>query len=370
MDAVVIACCTDAMIQKITRYTQGRELRFARGLEYVDEETGEIFSPENMSHNEWDEIFGVMIPLPWNTFRTELEVRFGDNPKEFLDTHLDVNSQIDYPIEIYNEIRPIFVSRMPNHKIGGAAHKETIRSPRHFEDEGIVITKTALKNLKLKDGEIEGYYNKESDILLYNALKSRLEAYNNEAKEAFAEDFHKPKSDGTPGPIVRKVKTISKQTSGVFVNEGKGIAENGEMIRIDVFRENGKYYFVPIYTADVVKKVIPNGISTVGRPRNKWREIDDKYFLFSLYSRDLIHIKSKNDIKLKYSDGRQETQKELFSYFIGADISTVSISGMSHDRSFSFRGLGIQKLDLLEKCYVDMLGNISIVKHEQRMKLK
>jgi CRISPR-associated endonuclease Csn1 len=48
----------------------------------------------------------------------------------------------------------------------------------------------------------------------------------------------------------------------------------------------------------------------------------------------------------------------------------VSISGMSHDRSFSFRGLGIQKLDLLEKCYVDMLGNISIVKHEQRMKLK
>jgi CRISPR-associated endonuclease Csn1 len=179
MDAVVIACCTDGMIQKITRYTQGRELRFARGIEYVDEETGEIFSPENMSHDEWDEIFGVMIPLPWNTFKTELEVRFGDNPKEFLDTHLDVSSQIDYPNEIYNEIRPIFVSRMPNHKIGGAAHKETIRSPRHFEDEGIVITKTALKDLKLKDGEIEGYYNKESDILLYNALKARLEAYNN-----------------------------------------------------------------------------------------------------------------------------------------------------------------------------------------------
>ena len=48
------------------------------------------------------------------------------------------------------------------------------------------------------------------------------------------------------------MKIEKKQTSGVMVRGGTGIAANGEMVRIDVFRENGKYYFVPVYTADVV----------------------------------------------------------------------------------------------------------------------
>ena len=37
------------------------------------------------------------------------------------------------------------------------------------------VTKTSIQELKLdKDGEIEGYYNPSSDILLYELLRSRL----------------------------------------------------------------------------------------------------------------------------------------------------------------------------------------------------
>lgn len=97
----------------------------------------------------------------------------GDDPKGFLDTHSDVALELDYPEYIYENLRPIFVSRMPNHKVTGAAHADTIRSPRHFKDEGIVLTKTALTDLKLdKHGEIDGYYNPQSDLLLYEALKN------------------------------------------------------------------------------------------------------------------------------------------------------------------------------------------------------
>ena len=183
----------------------------------------------------------------------------------------------------------------------------------------------------------------------------------------FAQDFHKPKADGTEGPVVRKVKIQKKQTMGVFVDSGNGIAENGGMVRIDVYRVNGKYYFVPVYTADVVKKVLPNRAATAHKPYGEWKVMEDKDFLFSLYSRDLIHIKSKKDIPIKMVNGGMEGIKETYAYYIGADISAANIQGIAHDSRYKFRGLGIQRLDVLEKCQIDVLGHVSVVRSEKRM---
>ena len=59
--------------------------------------------------------------------------------------------------------------------------------------------------------------------------------------------------------------------------------------------------------------------------------------------------------------------QETIAYYTGADVSTASIAGKASDSNFSFRGLGIQSLTVFEKCQVDVLGNISVVKHEKRM---
>ncbi len=382
VDAVIVACCTDGMIHKISRSSQARETEYAQNGQLLDYETGEVFN-----RDEWNEKYGAQVPRPWHAFKTELDVRMGTDPRNFLLTHFDVAREIDYPVEIFNPgfleekskenpgtLRPIFVSRMPNHKVTGAAHADTIRSAKYYKEggngleKGYVVTKTPLKELKLnKDGEIDGYFNPESDWLLYNAIKRQLEMYGNDGKKAFAGDFHKPRADGSEGPIVRKVKIYKKLSLGVAVNGGAGIAENGSMVRIDVFRENGKYYFVPIYTADVVKKVLPNRASTAYRPYEEWREMDDSNFLFSLYSRDLIHIKSKKGIKMNLVGGGQILDKEIYAYYVSAGISTASISGIAHDSSSQFVNLGIQSLELLEKCQVDVLGNISVVKSERRM---
>ena len=381
MDAVVIACCTDGMINKISRHMKGRELAYSRNFKFPDEETGEILSRDNFTREQWDEKFGVRVPLPWNTFRDELDIRLmKDDPKNFLETHADVQRELDYPGWMYGEeespiekgryinyIRPLFISRMQNHKVTGSAHDATIRSARDYESRGVVITKVPLTELKLnKDNEIEGYYDKDSDKLLYQALVRQLLLYGNDGKKAFAEEFHKPKADGTEGPVVRKVKIEKKQTSGVMVRGGTGIAANGEMVRIDVFRENGKYYFVPVYTADVVKKVLPNRAATAYKPYMEWKGMDDANFVFSLYSRDLIHVKSKKDIKTNLVNGGLLLQKEIFAYNTCADIATASIAGIANDSNFKFRGLGIQGLEIFEKCQVDILGNISIVRQEKR----
>lgn len=372
MDAVVVACCTDGMINKISRNIQGRELAFAYGLKYVDVETGEILN-RGESREEWDETYGVKVPLPWPIFRYELEMRMSDNPEAFMEKL----TKLGY--ESWGEIKPIFVSRMPNHKVTGQGHKETIKSAKYY-DRGIVVSKTDLTNLKLKDGKIQNYFAPEDDRLLYNALVERLEEFDGDAKKAFAEPFYKPKSNGSKGPLVKKVKIYDKQTSGVKLYDSNivgddnkrciGIAENGSMVRIDVFRDNGKYYFVPIYTADTVKEKLPMRAATQAKPMSEWRVMKDENFIFSLYSRDLVRIKAKKGMKVKYCDKSVGIENDMFVYYWGADIATGLIEGRAHDNSFEFRSLGIQSLEVFEKCQVDVLGNISVVKSETRQPFK
>lgn len=374
MDAVTIACCTEGMIQKISRSMQILELRYMHNGRMFDEETGEIYDRENYTLQEWKDKFGVHIPRPWEEFKNELDVRMGEDPLNFLDTHPDVAKALDYPEYYYPDsasnwkglIHPIFVSRMPNHKVTGQANKDTVRSPRLFK-EGYVISKVPITSLKLKDDEIVNYYNKESDMLLYNALKRQLQLYSNDAEKAFAQEFHKPKADGSKGPVVKKVKVIEKQSSGVYVHEGKGITANGDMIRIDVFRENGKYYFVPIYAADVVKKVLPNKAATAHKNYDEWREMKDENFVFSLYPKDLVYISSKKGLKMNLVHGGQVIKQDAIMYYNKANIALASIICEAHDSGFKVENLGIQSLAVFEKCQVDVLGNISVVKHEKRM---
>lgn len=373
-DAVVIACVTSGNIHKITNYVKGRELQYAFNLKLVDEETGEVFSPKDYTREQWDQMFGTKVPYPWPCFKTELDVRMGSDPLEFMRKHSDIFREIDYPEEILEYVRPIFVSRMTNHKVTGAGHKETISSAKYYETDGVAVSKVALDKLKLvKDKEsgeyaIEGYFNPESDKLLYDALLKRLIAFDGKAEKAFAEPFYKPRSDGSRGPLVRKVKVVSKMTSGVLVGKGNGIASNGEMVRVDVFKENGKYYLVPIYTADVVAKTLPNKASKAGKPMSEWKIVNDEEFLFSLYPKDLVCVCKKGGIKVTYIDKNQSLlEEEQFLYFGGMDISTASISGCAHDSSFSYRGLGVQTLLTFEKCQVDVLGCISVVGREKRL---
>lgn len=367
-DAVVVACATDGMINRISRSVQARELEYARDLKFVDVETGEIYDRNNFTRDQWDEMFGVKISPPWNCFKKELDMRMSEDPAEY--AKRDMKKLLEYGYEGKMDCKPIFVSRMPKHKVTGAVHAETIRSPRHFDTEGIVITKTDIKSLKLdKNGEIPNYYNPDSDRLLYEALKKQLQIHGNDPEKAFAEPFHKPKADGSIGPVVNKVKIVDKMTMGVKINDGKGVAANanGAMVRIDVFNENGKFFFVPIYISDTKKGKLPNKAVTAHKPYSEWREMEEENFVFSLYPRDLAYIKKKGGIKLKRSVNDKKILEEGLVYFTGANISTASIAGIADDRRFEFEGLGIQSLEIFKKYQVDVLGNITEVKSEKRM---
>ena len=362
VDAAVIACITPGMIQKITKYAQNHERLYATAKGYVDIKTGEL-----LTRAQYEALDDIRFPEPWTGFRSELEARVSDHPQGAI-------AQLKLPhYENGEEIRPIFVSRMPNHKVTGAAHLETIRSKKG--GAGATVTKTALTELKLgKDGEIVGYYRKEDDPLLYEALKARLKAFGGDGKKAFTEPFHKPKHNGEPGPIVNKVKIQESATLTVPVNHG--IAANGSMVRLDVFYVDGNgYYFVPIYTADTVKPELPNRAVVAGKKTSEWKMMDDNHFVFSLYPKDLLRIRSNKGIKLKAANKNADLQEysanDCLCYYVGFDIATGAFTIESHDRRFNRRGLGGKTLLSIEKYQVDVLGNyFPVTLPERRMKFR
>ncbi|MGN1051592.1 MAG: type II CRISPR RNA-guided endonuclease Cas9, partial [Acutalibacteraceae bacterium] len=296
-----------------------------------------------------------------------IEMRCSNDPAGHLSRH---------PLPNYatNENVPaIFVSRMPKRKIAGAAHKDTIRKPYEEDSHKYQISKIPLTSLKLKNGQIENYYNPSSDILLYNALLERLKEYNGDAKTAFEKEFYKPKSDGSRGPLVKKVKIIEKSTLNVSVHNGTAVADNSSMVRTDVFFVEGEgYYLVPVYVADTVKKQLPNKAITQGKSYDNWKEMNDDNFMFSLYPNDLIHIVSKRDMKFSLVNkdstlAKNYAKKDVFVYYKGTDIATASINAVNHDNTYKLRGLGVKSLLLVEKYQVDVLGNKTKSGREKRM---
>ena len=383
VDAVVIACVTDHMIQRISNYSKQLEMDQNR---YVDPDTGEILDRAKMDAATWKR--KLWMPMPWKTFRNELEIRLGDHPLGFIMEHADVMTNLNLPEWMLcpEVIHPIFVSHMETHKITGKAHDDTIRSGKYLSTIGNAFSKVAIETLKIdnKTGEIAGFadehgellINAKSDMLLYNALKNELLGAKLEGRKPFYDkngnlvEFHKPKSDGTEGPVVKKVKIKFNLKSGIAL-PNRAISK-ASMIRIDIFKvENPKkpgefkFYYIPIYFDDAAKKRIPMKAATAHKPKTNWKVMKESDFVFSLYPNDLMYIKSEKGITITINK-KSVKCKEILAYYTGADIGSANISAESHDDEFFARGIGIQNVDALEKYRVDILGNITLVKQEKR----
>lgn len=357
VDALVVACTTDGMIRQVSRYSTYKECRYQPDTDrsfLVDESTGEIVTT---------------FPYPWTQFRKELEGHLSSNPAKVLaDLRLPmyVSGQLQAPQH------PIFVSRMPTRKITGAAHKDTVKSPCALDMDRVVV-KRPLQDLTLKN--IENYYAPESDRLLYDAIVQRLKEFGGDGKKAFAQEFRKPKSDGTPGPVVKKVKLWEPTTLNVKLHQGNGIADNDTMVRVDVFYiEDDGYYFVPIYVADTCKKVLPNRACIRGASYDQWRQMQEEDFIFSLYPNDLIRVTNNKLITLTKIHAESDLPDtvegySMLVYYRGLDIATGAISCISHDNAYHKRGLGTKTIGSIEKYTVDVLGEYHKVGKEKRQQI-
>lgn len=369
VDAAIIACVTPKTKNKIERYNQIKESRKMRNGQYVLED-GEICDSDYYDKNSH-----LVLPYPYKEFINELDARVMDEP---------VLMQNKLRLLGFNEnylmnAKPFVVSRMTSRKAKGCINEATVFSSKYADNKyptvcdgnNVIVKRTALANLKLdKNGEINGYFQPEGDVTLYNALKQRLVEFDGDAKKAFATPIRKPCNSGQ-GNIVRTVKTYETYTGGgMLLEKNKGIVKNDGMIRVDLYSKDGKYFGVPVYVADLYRGELPKKAATHSKPQNEWRVIDDTYtFEMSIYQNDLLRIENKKGIELKKNKDVENSAKAAsktiiddFVYYIGFDRSTVSIKVEDTTGCYFARGVGIQNIGKITKCEIDALGNVQEIK--------
>lgn len=350
LDAAVVAACSHSMVQRLSNYSRTRELEQVRDG-FVNIETGEIVNPG--MHQQLREHF----PDPWPHFRHELEARLKiDSPGLLREEMARLGS---YSEEELAALKPLFVSRAPQRRNGGAAHKDTIYGqPERLKKNGSVTQKVALASLALKD--IDLLADPHRNAKLYGAIRERLEAHGGKGDKAFpaTNPLRKPDKEGNPtGPIVRTVTKVIDKLSGIPVRGG--IAKNDTMLRVDIFTKAGKFHLVPVYVHHRVTG-LPDRAIVAFKDEDEWTLIDESFqFLFSLHPNDLVRVAQK---------GKQPIQ----GYYSSCHRGTGNLNIWAHDRSNAvgkdgiLEGIGVKTALALEKLHVDTLGNIYPAPPEKR----
>jgi CRISPR-associated endonuclease Csn1 len=354
LDAAVIAAANRSLVKHMGDCSRRGELEQVRER-YIDPQTGEVLDLSGLRQIE------ERFPVPWPHFRTELLAWLSSDPAQGL------NGLPGYTPEICETLRPVRVSRAVTRRGLGAAHQETIRSigkDQRLLREGLSAVKTPLTSLKLKDLENIVGANDPRNAALMAALHERLQAHGGDGAKAFAASqppLYKPSGEGKTAPCIRSVKLTSTQKSGLPIRNG--IANNGSMLRVDIFTKGGKFYAVPIYVADAARESLPNRAVVAFKPEGEWPEMDENHaFMFSLHPNDWVCLRYKN------APNRE-------GYFSGLNRANGSIDIWLHDRNQSLakNGLleanGIKTALAVEKCHADVLGNLYRVHHETRQPL-
>lgn len=362
LDAAVVSACSHSMVKRLSDYARRKELKDVKEG-FVDMETGEII---NLSMHQQ---LHAHFPAPWPDFRKELEARLNTDDPEAL--RLKMRALGTYPPEALETLRPLFVSRAPQRRNSGAAHKETIYAqPERLKQKGSVTQKVPLASLKLEDFGEPGNDKKPCKLVdphrnerLYEAIRERLVAHSGKGDKAFPSDnpLRKPDKEGNPtGPIVRTVTMVIDKLSGISIRGG--IAKNDTMLRVDVFRHktDSKFHLVPVYVHHAVAKELPNRAIVAFKDEEEWTQIDEKFdFCFSLHPNDLIRISQKGKLPIE-------------GYYASCHRGTGSLNIWSQDRNLQagkaglFEGIGVKTALSLEKLHVDTLGNIYPTPAEKR----
>ncbi len=350
LDAAVVAACSHSMVQRLSNYSRTRELEQVRDG-FVDIETGEIV---NLAmHQQLRKHF----PDPWPYFRHELEARLKIDSPELL--REEMSRLGSYNEEELAALKPLFVSRAPQRRNGGAAHKDTIYGqPEKMKRTGGVTQKIPLSSLTLRD--LDSLADPHRNVKLYEAIAKRLEAHGGKGDKAFppSKPLRKPDKEGNEtGPVVRTVTKVIDKLSGIPIRGG--IAKNDTMLRVDVFTKAGKFHLVPVYVHHRVTG-LPNRAIVAFKDEEDWTLVDESFeFLFSLHPNDLVRI-------------HQKGKQPILGYYASCHRGTGNLNVWTHDRNTvvgkdgMLEGIGVKTALTLEKLHVDTLGNIYPAPPEKR----
>lgn len=321
MDAAVVAACTRSMVKALADYSRTQELKFLQEG-FPDPETGEIINPGAYL------LLDNKFPNPWPDFRHELQSRlFTDDVAALKEEMQRLGT---YDENALNELRPVFVSRAVQRRGTGAIHDSTLRSPKYIDQQKstVRIPLNKLTTAKLED-IVEAHGRNKP---LVEALRQRLVEYGNDPTKAFAQPFYKPTAMGKEAPVVKSVKVISTQKTGI--NLGHAIADLGEMLGVNVFKLKDRYFIDPIYPAPISVRL------------NAQHPPEGADFLFSLTKNEFVHVNIEDKIYCGY----------FVMYETDGRMTLRAHDQPQPDKKY-FRKT-VSSANLIKKFNVDVLGHI------------
>ncbi len=385
MDAVVVAACSHGMVKRLADHARRKELEYLREG-FPDPDTGEILNPTAHQH------LADRFPEPWPNFRHELEARLKIDAVDEL--RAAIARLGSYPPKAIQAIRPLFVSRAPQRRNGGAAHKETVYAkPRHdhmlmVEDKtkdgqklfrhakpeelenmaiellGVFETtgQGAKKKYRLNEARLKDIVGAERNAWMIHALGLWLVQRGDDPKNRGITVLPRKPKKGDPqdgpftGPEIKSVKANAGTMSGFEVRGG--IVQNDSMLRIDIFSKGGKFHLVPVYVHHRVNG-LPNRAIAAHKDENEWPEVDESYeFVFTVHPNDLLRI--------------QQKKESFLGYYAGCDRGSGNVNLWAHDRSNRvgkdglIRGIGVKTAVRVEKLHVDTIGRVYPAPPEKR----
>lgn len=365
LDAVIVGVANQKMLMRFTEWYKIKENRQKVLDKSVDPESIK-FAPE-----------------PWPNFRKDVNIRiFSDNPIEELREEGILDKQ--YGEEYVRFIRPLFVSRMAKYKITGPIHEETVKSIRKINGKAYFIKTISLTELQksnfekdLNSRNLKGMIIADPETI--RVLRERLEEYNWDAKQAFIEPIYKPSRNPERRNRIKRVKIVERPAVTYVTlkrGKGKGYADNGSIVRVDVFRRKGRYKSVPVYASWVGRHDLP----TQYTPLKDNKHIDDTFeFCFSLYPGELVYLSDGVSGEYLYYVTMDSTASGQYNFrthdgshpksgFLKKKGNKDSKKKEGGDKVKNLRK-GITKLKVFEKKYIDVLGFIHDVKKMKRMPL-
>lgn len=283
---------------------------------------------------------------PWSDFAKEVRKRTMDISTNEL--HNELRGIKQYDEEFRQNIRPIFVSRMPQRKHRGSAHKETLRAPKKQGDmSSIRVPLTSLKHSQLGSLAM-----KDTDQALYEEICQRMKSQSEKdakaGEKAFVEPLYKKNRLGDNTTRIRTVKVLTKEPTGFYINDGRTFVNNGDMVCVDIYMKPNKkdaieHFFVPVYVHQAYKNA-PRPTAIMPQPK-EYTDIDETFTnVCRLYPNDYVRIYMKN----KVHEG----------YYRGYDVSGGTLSLMAHATSDGrIVRVSARKAVSIERLDISILGN-------------
>ena len=330
LDAIVIACTTRSIIQRLGTYNASTEK-----ATYVDEN---------------GEIIDIKFDEPYKGFKDEVRFRVYERNKSKLVEELNKLPYYQNHQLSSSEVKVLYPVKKPDVYKTGGFFKEKVFGYKEFNGIGYITKRVSVNKLNLKNVESifgKDFY-KDNNAKIYEACRDWLEKYGVDNEE-----HPYPIHPDTKNPIknVVLVETTNIQSRVKIKENEDKYSSNNDNVRVDLYRKKNSdmLVMVPIYYYQILsesmkkkgktnKEIMYQIMWAQGENGNEFilgEKLENDYVLLARMPRNsLIEIELKNGNKgICYSAGATSGVFEIYSIIgDGTDVVGQGISNILKDR--------------------------------------